>query len=175
MGKFFLFFCILAIVILAVFFPIKITADGYYLLRSARVNLSIRLFNKIKMIGGYLSSYRGGFALHFSSAKAVVFGYKDVETREKNFPFRKSFKIKKISLHIRTGAEYFLPICSLEIIRRSIAQINPFLKEKSTVEIALINNDELHVAARMTVITTLYKQLKAIVIYLIRRMRENGK
>ena len=175
MGKFFLFFTVLLGGFLSLFFPIFIMADGYYLLKGRKASFCIRLFGKLKLLGGYFSTYHGGLAVHISDTKAFVFGYKEMEEKGKNFPFRKLFTVRKISLYIQTGAEYFLPIYALEQVRQIVEKISSSVREKTAARIRLVDGDELQVATRLTVKTTLFRQIKALIIYIWGRIVKKWK
>ena len=175
MGKIFLWGALIISLCILLLFPIVITTDAYYLLRSKKIAFSIRLFGKIKIVGGYLSTYEGGVAIHISDAKAIILGYKEMEERGKSFSFKKLFTLKKFSLHIRTGAEYFLPLYAVEQIRKIIGRIKPSVQKKTEARISLVNGDVLQVATRLSVTTTVLRQIKILIIYLWRRMISKWK
>lgn len=170
MGKFFLYAGISFAVLLVLFFPILLDADLYYQIRSKKLGFCISLYGKIKIVGGYISTYYGGLAIHLSEKKAFLTGYREMEERRKNFPFRDFFTLKKISLHIRTGADYLFPLYTLNMVKSIFTCIRPEYKKLLYSNLWLENGDELRLSARITVKITLFKQLKALIKYMFRRI-----
>ena len=175
MGKFFLYLFIAFAVLILLFFPIFLSADVYYQIRNKKVGFCISLYGKIKLVGGYISTYNGGFAIHLSEKKALLTGYREMEERRKNFPFQDFFTFQKISLNIRTGAEYFLPLYALNLINSIVLCIRPALQERIKSKLGIENGDELKVSARVVLKMTIFKQLKGFIKYAFRRVLSTWK
>ena len=99
-------FFILAIGIFLLFFPIFIKADFHYDLNRKKFAFSTALFGVIKLIGGYIGTYKGGIALHLSKKRAVLVAYNKLNSERKRFSFIKTFRLVSIKQTIETGAEY---------------------------------------------------------------------
>ena len=170
MSKFFLCGLISLAVLLVLFFPIFLNADFYYQIRSKKVGFYLSLYGKIKLIGGYISTYPGGVAIHLSQKKALLTGYREMDEQRKKFPFQDFFTLKKISLHIRTGAEYFFSLYALQTVKTIVTHIRPKYGRIIDSNLSLVNGDELRISARIITKSTLFKQVKGIIKYIVSRI-----
>ncbi len=175
MGKFFLYLFIAFAVLVLFFFPIFLSVDVYYQIRSKKVGFCISLYGKIKLLGGYISTYNGGFAIHLSEKKALLTGYREMEERRKNFHFLDFFTFQKISLNIRTGADYFLPLYALNLVKSIVLYIRPAFQKRIKSKLGIENGDELKLSARVILKMTAFKQLKGFIKYTFRRILSTWK
>lgn len=175
MGKFFLSFGIAFAVLLVLFFPIFLNTDLYYQIRSNKLGFCISLYGKIKLSGGYISTYYGGLAIHLSEKKALLTGYKEMEEQRKKFSFRDFFTLKNISVHIRTGAEYFLALYALHMASGLFTFFSPAYRKIVHSNFCLENGDELRLSARIIVKSTLFQQLMGFIKYTVRRIMSAWK
>ncbi len=121
-------------------------------------------------MGGYIATYYGGLAIHISEKKAFLTGYREMEERRKNFPFQDFFTLKKISLHVRTGANYLLPLYTLQLASGLFSLFRPSYRKLVQSKLWLENGDELRLSARIIVKITLFKQLTGFIKYKVRRI-----
>ena len=69
MGRLFFFVGILFAVL---FFPIYLETDAHYDMNRRKLGFAVYAYKKLPLIGGYVSTYRGGIAFHISEKKAIL-------------------------------------------------------------------------------------------------------
>lgn len=175
MGKSFLWFGILFMVLLLLLFPVFLEVEAYYDLRSKKVGFCLLLYKKFRIFGGYIESYPGGIAVHTSPTKAYLIGYREIDEGRKKYPFKKHFTLKGISLHVTTGAEYFLPFLALQKLKNIFVSIQPAYGELFKNRLWLVEGDEFSLAARISLRTNFYIQIKAFIEYGIGRIKKEWK
>lgn len=143
-----LFFIPLTGLIIAVilFFPIYLETDAHYDMNRKKFAFSIYGFKWIKLIGGYATTYKGGFALHISPKKAILIPYSQVNTERKKFSFIKTFHLKSFILTTETGADYLIPISLTQVALRTYFFIKGGKKEKIENNLWLTDGDVLRVS-----------------------------
>ena len=99
-------------VLFLLFFPISLEADFYYHAKDKKIAFVLYAFRRFKVIGGYLDSYPGGFALHTSEKNAVLFPFQDREGRKRRMSIFRRFKLSKLAVTTETGADY-LPLVAI--------------------------------------------------------------
>lgn len=57
------------------FFPIFLEADVHYDMNRKKFGFALYAYKVIKLIGGYVTTYPGGIALHISPKKAILKPY----------------------------------------------------------------------------------------------------
>lgn len=169
MGKFFLYALIIFAVFFVLFVPILLHTDFYYQIRSKKVGFCVTLYGKIKLFGGYISTYQGGIAVHFSQKRALLTGYREMDEQRKKYPLRDFFDVKKVSLNIRTGADYLFPLYALKIVTSIVLHVRPDYREHITSRLSLENGDELKLSARVVLKSSLFRQCKGFIKYIVRR------
>ena len=92
MGKLFFFVVLLPLAVL--FFPIYFEADAHYDLNRKKLGFATYFYKKIPLVGGYVSTYKGGVAFHISDKKAILVPYKKMESERKKFSIMKTFRLK---------------------------------------------------------------------------------
>ena len=68
MGRLFFFVGILFAVL---FFPIYLETDAHYDMNRKKLGFAVYAYKKLPIIGGYVSTYRGGIAFHISEKKEI--------------------------------------------------------------------------------------------------------
>ena len=99
-------------ILFLLFFPISLEADFYYHAKDKKMAFVLYAFRRFKVIGGYLDSYPGGFALHTSENNAILFPFQDREGRKRRMSIFRRFKLSKLAVTTETGAEY-LPLVAM--------------------------------------------------------------
>jgi hypothetical protein len=56
----------------------------------------VRAYRFIKLLGGYIATYKGGLAAHISDKKAVLIPYSDLDNERKRFSVIKTFSLRKL-------------------------------------------------------------------------------
>ena len=114
MGK--LFFYAVIIGASSIFFlllPLVFTLDIYVDVKAKKFAFCLKFFDFIKVLGGYVTLYAQGFAVHISKKKAILVPFNDMENERKKFSFTECFVITEFSLSFLTGIEYFIPTAYL--------------------------------------------------------------
>ena len=120
MGRLFLIILIVgSSVLVLLFFPIYLETSAYYDMNGRKLSFCVDAYKFIKLIGGYIATYQGGFALHVSHKKAILIPYSEMNKERKRFSAIRTLRIKSLSLTLETGAEYLIPAVLVE----KIAQI----------------------------------------------------
>lgn len=102
MGRFFLFSAVgLLVLAVLLFFPIFLEADIHYDMNRKKFGFALYAYKVLKLIGGYVTTYPGGIALHISPKKAILKPYSGMDSDRKRFSFTKAFRI--VSLRLTTG------------------------------------------------------------------------
>lgn len=108
MGGFFFATIILALLLLIAFAPIVTVLFIHADLNKKHLSFGLYGYGVFKFVGGYISSYPGGIAVHLSETKAVVLPYSKMDSERKKYAFLKECKLKSCSMTTETGAEYML-------------------------------------------------------------------
>ena len=149
MGRFFFVgFGALSFVIFLLFFPIYLQTDAYYDMNGRKLAFSVRAFRFLKLLGGYIATYKGGFAVHLSEKKAVLIPYSDMENERKKIIFLKSIRLKNLEVTTETGAEYLLIVGWLQTIFRIFFFILGGKKENLDNNLWLFEGDVLRISIR---------------------------
>lgn len=113
MGGFFsrLFTCLAIACTLC--FPIVQRLDLYGDPSEKKLSFSLRLYGFLPILGGYVTSYTGGIAIHLGKKKAVLLPYRGIEEKRKKFSFVRSFKTLMFHVSTETGAEYLFGVLSV--------------------------------------------------------------
>ena len=80
MGGLFFFACIVLIVLTILFFPIYLETDAHYDLNRKKLGFAVYAYKKIPVVGGYVSTYKGGIAFHITDKKAILVPYKQMDS-----------------------------------------------------------------------------------------------
>ena len=163
MGVFFIALAVLIGVVFLLFFPIYIEGNIQYQLRDKKFAFSIYLYKRIKLLGGYVEDYPGGFALHTSKNSVKLFPLNDKEGRKKRISIFRHFKLSALALTTEISAKY-LP---LMMIMHTFLKVY-FLQQGGKIEeyssqIWLKNVDILTITANSVAKVNLYMQLCALV------------
>lgn len=73
------------------FFPIFLEADVHYDMNRKKFGFALYAYKVIKLIGGYVTTYPGGIALHISPKKAILKPYSGMDSERKRFSLRRRF------------------------------------------------------------------------------------
>ena len=104
MGRFFLFSAVgLLVLAVLLFFPIFLEADIHYDMNRKKFGFALYAYKVLKLIGGYVTTYPGGIALHISPKKAILKPYSGMDSDRKRFSFTKAFRIVSLRLTTETS------------------------------------------------------------------------
>lgn len=172
MGRPFFFFVLAMIGIILLFAPISLKIIVHYDMNRKKFCFAVYLFSFLKIIGGYVATYKGGFAVHISKTKALLLPYSRVNQERKRFSFMSTFRLHAFALTTETGAEYLLPLAYVHTIFR----IYFFAKggDKRNIEnnLWLLDGDVLRISASLLMKFTLFIILKNIFIFIKEKLKE---
>ncbi len=121
MGKpfYFLPYGIIVVLVTALLFiPIPTRLYLHYDVNRRKFCFALYVFSFLRIVGGYVATYRGGLALHISQNRAIVFPYKQMKSERKRFSFLRTFPLTRLETTVETGADYLLPVtCAVSVLR----------------------------------------------------------
>ncbi len=167
MGRFFLFAALsLLLLVVLLFFPIFLELDVHYDMNRKKFGFVLYAYKILKLIGGYVTTYPGGIALHVSPKKAIVKPYSGLDSERKRFSFTKAFRIVSFSLTTETGAEYLLPVSLAHTALRTIFFSIGGEEGKIENNLWLTDGDELKVSMNLVTYFNLFILLCAFLKFL---------
>lgn len=169
MGSFILLGSILIFVLIFRFLPIIIQVDGYFDVNSGKIGCLVRLYGKIKLVGGYLAPCPSGFAFHISEKKAILFSYKQIDNERKNISAKSGSEIKSLAIVAEIGPEYLLPIYFLENFFKTKLLLTGEEKLLQS-KIILTGNDVFRVFVKARIKINLFNKLLQLSKYLFGRI-----
>ena len=168
---FFILFWVSLSVILLLYFPIYIKTDAHYDMNGRKFAFSIAAFNVIKLLGGYIATYKGGLALHVSPKKAILIPYSDLNSERKRFSIVRTFRLKVLNMTVETGPEYLIAVSTVQVIFRVFFFALGGKKEKIENNLWLTDGDNLRVSVNFTVRFNLFILLRNFLKYLKERIK----
>lgn len=156
MGRFFLLILIAGILFFLLFFPIYITTDAHYDMNGRKLAFCIRVYNVLKLIGGYIATYQGGLAIHVSDNKAILLPYKDLKQERKRISVMRTFRLKTLRLTVESGPEYLLPSLIGEGIFKILFLSMGGKRERIENNTWLTDGDVLRISVQFTFRFNLY-------------------
>jgi hypothetical protein len=167
-----LFFIVMAIglsMLMILFFPISLEADTHYDMNGRKLAFSVSFYRLFRVLGGYIATYPGGFAMHTSLKKAILIPYGDLDSERKRFKIVRSFRLKEMNITVETGAEYLFMVSFAQILFRVIFFARGGKKENIENNIWLTDGDVLRISSNLTVRFNLYIILRNILLNLKER------
>ena len=167
MNRSFLFalFIVLCVLFL-LFMPIVIESDAHCDLNRKKFGFAVFLFKKIKLIGGYITTYTGGIAVHITQKKAILIPYKQMNSERKKFSFIRTFRLISFKLTTETGAEYLLPIGIMHTALRAYFFASGGEKDKIENNLWLTDGDTLRVSLNFVAFFNGYILLKNVLKFI---------
>lgn len=153
------------------FFPIVVEADVHYDMNRRKFGFALYAYKALKLIGGYVTVYRGGFALHISSDKAILKPYSGLNADRKRFSFVKAFRVLSFVLTTETGAEYLLPVSAVHAVLRAVFFSMGGRRGKIRNNLWLTDGDELKISADIVVFFNLFILLRAFLQFLKEKIK----
>ena len=161
----------LSAIVLLLFFPIYIESDTHYDMNRRKFTFAVYLYGFLKLIGGYATTYQGGFALHVSKKKAILLPYAELNSERKRFSFVKTFRLVSLRLTTETGAEYLFPITLLQTLLRAYLFFKPEKRGKIENNVWLTDGDELRISFNSVIFFNLF----IILINFLKFLKEKMK
>ena len=128
------------------FLPIYLEIDAHYDMNRRKFGFAVNLYKVLKLIGGYVATYKGGLVMHISEQKALLIPYSTLNSERKKFSFMKTFHLNKLILTVETGAEYLLPVGLVHTLLRSYFFIKGGKREHIENNLWLVDGDVLLVS-----------------------------
>ena len=134
MGRFFFVaLIILGSIVFLLFFPIYLKTESHYDVHRRKLAFVMHINKFFRVLGGYIATYKGGFALHVSEKKAILLPYKEMNSKRKKISIIRTFRLKALSITTECGAQYFLQMAALQEVFEGIFLIFGGKKEKKVV------------------------------------------
>ena len=166
MGRFFYAVAALGIIAVLLFFPVYLETDAHYDMNRKKFTFILLLYRKLKVLGGYATTYDGGVALHLSKKKAALIDYWEMDKKRKKFSFARTFKIRSFLLTTETGAEYLLGVSAAHKLLRALFLAFGGEKERLRNNLWLSDGDVLRVSLQIVVFFNLFMLLKEFLKFL---------
>lgn len=174
MGRSFLFLVgilSVALFLVLLFLPISFKIAAHYDMNRKKFCFSVYLFSFLKIIGGYIATYKGGFAIHVSEKKAFLLPYSQINSERKRFSFMNTFRLVSALLTTETGAEYLLPSALAHTALRTIFFAKGGEKENIQNNLWLTDGDVLRVSFAVGMKFTLFILLKNLLRFIKEKMK----
>ena len=147
MGRsFFILLIIFLSIIILLFTPILFQTNLHIDLTRQKCAFSLYLYKKIRLLGGYVTTYPGGIALHLSQKKARLLRYKDMNNERKKFSIIKTFHLDEVTLTTETGADYLIAASLIQAGLRIYFFAKGGEKEKIENNLWLTDGDVLRIS-----------------------------
>lgn len=167
MGRFFFILAITTLsVLFLLFLPIVISIDTYYNMNRRKFAFALKLYRVIPVLGGYISAYPGGLAVHTSQTKARLLFYKDMEKERKRIKLYKSFRLLKGNLHTEIGAEYILQAMVVHILARAAFYTLIDNKQEIKNSVWLTDGDVLKLSLHLVAYVNIFLLLRLFFDYI---------
>lgn len=160
MGRSLLIFALLSAVTVLLFVPISLKIIAHYDMNRKKFCFVVYLFSVLKIIGGYIATYQGGFAVHITRKKAFLLPYSQINKERKRFSFIRTFQLRAFHITTETGAEYLLPLAWIYTLLNIYFFAKGGNKGKIKNNILLSDGDVLRVSASFLMRFTLLTILK---------------
>jgi hypothetical protein len=162
MDRFFLYIALsLLIIVILLFFPIVLEGDVHFDLDRKKLGFVLYGYKVFKLIGGYVTVYPYGIALHISDKKAILRPFSDMDSERKRFSFIRAFRVLSCSLTTESGAEYFLPLSAIHTALRPVLLSLNSKKGKLHNTLWLTDGDQLKISMNMVTYFNLFILLRA--------------
>lgn len=124
-----------------------------------------------RVLGGYIATYKGGFALHVSEKKAILLPYKEMNSKRKKISIIRTFRLKALSITTECGAQYFLQMAALQEFFEGVFLIFGGKKEKLERNLWLTDGDVLRISMSVVIRLNLYMVMRNILKFLKEKVR----
>ena len=171
MGGLFLFTKLFSILMIVLFFPILISSSIHLDFNRKKYAFCLKLYEKIRIFGGYATLYSEGIALHVSNKKAILLPYKDLDANRKKFSFIKTFELISINTIIESPAERLFSITSFRSVFNILKYFIPKLKNCS-VSIWISEKENLKINSQCTLFFNNFILLVDLLQFLWRKIKQ---
>jgi hypothetical protein len=165
-----LFFSIVFIVGGLLFLPLFLYFDCYYDAYEGKCVIAFSLMDKIKLFGGYVSTYANGFVFHKNKNNALLIPYSSINEKRKKFSFFKTFHFQTLTLNVQTSADAF---AIFDFIQRTFSYFKLFNQKLKNVSLNLVltNKNSLKLTGRVVFHCNLFILLSDLLEYFWRKIK----
>lgn len=163
---------IVLILIFLLFLPMSLKLVAHYDMNRKKFCFVVYLFSFIKIVGGYIATYEGGFAVHVSEKKAFLLPYSEVNNERKRFSFMNTFRLHSLAITTETGAEYLLPTATAHILSRIFFFVKGGSKERIENNFWLLDGDVLRISFALVMKFTMFIIIKNIFLWIKERLKD---
>lgn len=155
MGRLFLFTEIFSILLIISFFPILISGSIHIDFKRKKYAFCIKLYEKIRIFGGYATLYSDGVALHVTKKKAILLPYKELNANRKKFSFIKTFEVISIKALIESSADKLMPLTVFYSVFSTAKKFDTRLN-KCSLELWISETETLKTSAKCTLFFNIF-------------------
>ena len=155
MGRLFLFTKIFSVFLIALFFPIFISGNLHLDFKRKKYAFCLKLYEKIRIFGGYATLYGDGIALHVSDKRAILMPYKELNSKRKKFSFVKTFKLVSTKTNFEVPLEGGIPL-NLFLFIFDIAKQFDYRLNKCDFQVWISEKDNLKISAKCTLFFNIF-------------------
>ncbi len=167
MGRLFLRLLLIIIGVIATFFfPFYIQMDAHYDVNRKKLGFSASLFGFIKLVGGYIGTYKGGISLHLTKKRAVLVAYNKINSERKRFSFMKTFRLVSLKQTVETGAEYLFLSTIVQTTIKAIFVARRGKKEAFYSNLWLNDGDLLRISVNAVLYFNLFILIKNFIKFI---------
>ncbi len=148
------------------FMPFFLKAVIHYDMNRKKFCFSLYLFHFIKLVGGYIATYKGGLVIHLSDKKAVLLEYGQIEGERQRFSFVQTFHLSAINVTVETGAEYLLPAVACHNAFNGYFMVKGWQRKKIENNLWLSDGDKLRISLSILTWFNLFIILKNLIKFL---------
>ena len=158
---------LIAIVLVVLVLPLRLHLDIYFDVSSGKVGAILRLFSKIKLLGGYITPCAGGCAWHISEKRAILFTYRQMQEGRRQFLEKSCVQLTKVQTVFEIGVEYLFFVKMVENLIKYLDFFSRPLREYES-KIVLKRDDCFRSFLRLEFQWILLQQILFILKNLIR-------
>ena len=170
MGRLFLFTEIFSIVLIILFLPVFISGNLHFDIKRNKYAFCLKLYEKIRIFGGYATLYSEGIALHVSDKKAILLPYTEIDSRRKQFSFVNAFEPISIKIVLESSAERLFPLSLLVSLIHLLTSFNEQFR-KFHLNVWFSENTTFKVNAKFTVFFNNFVLLINLLQFLWRKIK----
>ncbi len=150
-------------ILVLLFFPIYLETNMHYDMNGKKLAFTVKAYKIIKILGGYIATYKGGLAAHLSSSKAVLIPYSDLDKERKRISVFRTLRLKSLEITTETGAEYLLYVALAQAVFRGVFFAMGGKKEKIENNLWLSDGDMLRISVYFMVRFNLFIILRNLI------------
>ena len=165
----------IAIVCILLFFPLYLSLNIHYDMNRKKFCFSVCLYKWMKIIGGYITLYSKGIALHVSNKKAILLQYNEFERERKKFSFFQTIRLRKTFIVAETGADYLIGVYFISLVSQLLCAIKQDNTKDVETRIWLAQGDVLQISIKLSWLFNGYTVVKELISVFNEKVRSIWK